>query len=381
MIYHHQLSKEDQKRLDVLYDKLKHASELYSGYPASMNFDYTPLFRFLTMNVNNIGDPYDGSNYRVHTHDIEIDVIDFFAKLFHLKERHTGYVTSGGTEGNLYGLYVGSYHYPQAKIYYSENAHYSIEKIIRIIRAESIRVKALPNGEIDYDDLATHLQKNRRVPAIIMANIGTTMTGAIDDISKIKTHLADEKIIDHYIHCDAALHGCILPFVDNAPQFDFSVGIDSIAVSGHKFIGSPIPCGVALVKYRYLKHLTPKISYVKITDSTISGSRNGITPLFLWYAIKRFGEDGLRKLAVRCLTTTKNITEKMINRGIAAWYNPCSNIVVFPAPSKKFMRKWQIASSNGLAHFIVMPHHTEVFFDKIVSDFDDEDMALMSSSR
>lgn len=368
MMYKHPLSKADEARLDGLYKKLKHASSHYSGYPSSLNFDYSALFRFLSMSVNNIGDPYDSSNYRVHTHEIEVEVIDFFAELFRIKERYTGYVTNGGTEGNLYGLYLGSYHYPNGIVYYSASSHYSVEKILRIIRAKGVKIKESANGEMDYGDLKRELKKNRGLPAIFLANIGTTMKGAIDNLDIIKRHLNDLNISDYYIHCDAALHGCFLPFIPDAPPFDFAAGIDSISVSGHKFIGSPIPCGVAIVKYRYLKNLTPTVSYVHITDSTVSGSRNGITPLFLWYAIKRFGKDGLYDMTHQCIKLTHIITHKMQAMGIAAWYNRYSNIIVFKSPSRNFIRKWQIATCEGIAHFIVMPHHTEEFFDHILAD-------------
>lgn len=369
MIYKHDLTKVDRDRLDILYRKLEHASKNYSGYPASLKFDYSDLYRFMDMSINNIGDPYDSSNYHVNTHEIEAEVIDFFAELFNIKERHTGYVTNGGTEGNLYGLYVGSYYYPGAIIYYSESSHYSVEKIIRILRAPSVKIKCVENGEMDYKDLFRHLDDYRRFPAIFLVNIGTTMTGAIDNLDIISDHLHKLKIIDYYIHCDGALHGCFLPFVDHPPPFDFLAGIDSISVSGHKFIGSPIPCGVAIVKYRYLKNLTPRISYVDITDSTVSGSRNGITPLFLWYAIKRLGKDGLAEMTQHCLKVADAITKKMCAMGIAAWRNRHSNIIVFKNPGKAFTKKWQIATYDGTAHFIVMPHHTEEFFDHILKDF------------
>ena len=32
------------------------------------------------------------------------------------------------------------------------------------------------------------------------------------------------------------------------PAFDFADGADSIAISGHKSFGSPMPCGVVVVK-------------------------------------------------------------------------------------------------------------------------------------
>ena len=46
------------------------------------------------------------------------------------------------------------------------------------------RIPCQKNGEIDYKKLQKILTKNRKKPAIIFANIGTTMTEAKDDIGK-----------------------------------------------------------------------------------------------------------------------------------------------------------------------------------------------------
>src|SRR5947208_202730 len=77
-------------------------------------------------------------------------------------------------------------------------------------------------------------------------NVGNTMKGAVDDLDGVRSVLHDLAIHRHYLHADAALSGMILPFVDAPPPWDFRAGVDSIAISGHKMIGSPVPCGVAL---------------------------------------------------------------------------------------------------------------------------------------
>ena len=57
------------------------------------------------------------------------------------------------------------------------------------------------------------IRVNRDLPAIIIANVGTTMRGAVDDIEHIQEILHDLEVADSYIHTDAALSGMILPFV------------------------------------------------------------------------------------------------------------------------------------------------------------------------
>ena len=69
------------------------------------------------------------------------------------------------------------------------------------------------------------------------------MKEAKDDVFKLKAVLRNSAIQDHYIHYDATLLGSYGSFFDSRVPFDFEDGADSIYISGHKFIGSPIPSG------------------------------------------------------------------------------------------------------------------------------------------
>ena len=81
------------------------------------------------------------------------------------------------------------------------------------------------------------------------------MTEAVDDVTTIRRVLADVSIRRAYIHSDAALSGLPLALMAPGcrPGFDLADGADSISVSGHKFLGSPIPCGVVIINGRKTK--------------------------------------------------------------------------------------------------------------------------------
>ena len=70
-----------------------------------------------------------------------------------------------------------------------------------------------------------------------------------------------------------------------------------------------------------------------------------------------------------CLKLTHYVADKMKAMGIAAWCNKHSNIVVFPRPADRIIKKRQIATYDHIAHFIIMPHHTKAFFDSLLEDF------------
>jgi histidine decarboxylase len=115
---------------------------------------------------------------------------------------------------------------------------------------------------------------NRRKPAIVLTTFGTTMKEAKDDVLKIKAILKSLAIQDHYIHCDSDLSGTYGNFMEPRIPFDFKYGADSISISGHKFIGSPMPTGVIITRKSNRDRIAKGISYIGSLDTTITDSRN-----------------------------------------------------------------------------------------------------------
>ncbi len=363
------LSAQDRYRLEELYKKIQEQFHYFVGYPCTGGFDYSELYPFLKFPLNNVGDPFLPGSYRVSTRNIECEVLDWFAGLHHAPpDDYWGYVTNGGSEGNMYGLYLARELLPDGVVYYSQDTHYSVSKSMRVLRMQHIMIRSLPNGEIDYDDLRETIRIHRGVPPIIFANIGTTMKEGIDDISRIKKILEEFALPSYYIHCDAALCGMTLPFIEGSPVFDFRAGIDSLAISGHKFIGSPIPCGVVLAKKRNVDRIARSIEYVGSLDTTLSGSRNAITPLILWYAIKTLGLDGFRKMIRHSLEMADYAISEFTKQGIKSWRNQYAITVVIPRVPEPVTSKWQIAVHGDHAHIILMPHITRSQVDELVSD-------------
>ena len=339
------------------------------GYPCNQIFDYSELLPFMSHCLNNVGDPFHDSNFRSNTHEIEREVVGTFSDLMRLdRDDGWGYVTSGGTEGNMYGLYMGREAFPDGVVYFSQDTHYSVVKILRLLKMRNIMIKSQDNGEIDYDDLRETVRINRDSPAIIMANVGTTMKGAIDNVGRIRGIFDDLAVASSYIHADAALSGMILPFADDPQPYGFDAGVDSVAISGHKMIGSPVPCGVALTKREYVARVSRSIEYVGALDTTLAGSRSALAPLILWHAFERVGLDGFREIVRECLDVAEYAVARFRDSGIPAWRNRNSVTVVFPKPPSPVFRKWMIAPYEDIAHVITMPHVTREVIDELVDD-------------
>ncbi len=362
-----------QESLDQLLASLKDANQKYLGYPLSKDFDYAALAPFLQYQINNVGDPFTPSTLAISTKEQEREVVQFFAKLFGTNLKETwGYVTNGGSEGNLYALYLARELYPNGMVYYSESTHYSVRKNLHLLNMKSILVKSDDNGEIDYDDLSQLISMHRDKPVIIIANYGTTMTEAKDNIPRIRGILKNNAIQDFYIHADAALSGPISPFIQTGNSLDFIVAIDSISFSGHKFIGSPIPCGVVLTRVQTKERVARSISYVGTMDTTITGSRNGFTPLLMWYAIQKMGVEGLKKRVKDAIALADYTVEKLNQGSVKAWKNPGAITVVFPKPSNAICAKYQLASEEEIAHIICVPGVEHDILDACINDLINE---------
>ena len=348
--------------------KLKLDQNHFLGYPCNIDYDYSELYDTLKFHFNNVGDPFKDSLYRVNSRQEEKEVLDFFKEVWHFDKHNVwGYITHNGTEGNMQGLYVGREVFPEGVFYCSEDSHYSLFKIARILKMKLCVVKSRENGEINYDDFEYKLKDNINYPSIICVNIGTTMKGAIDDPREIYRILCKHgKQNDYYMHADGALMGFLLPYIEK--DIFFKKCINSIAISGHKFLGIPFPCGVFMMQKHFLEMITNDVEYIGSTDNTISGSRNGHSPVFMNYIIKQKGMGGFEKDVLSCLDNSEYLINKLQEIGINAWRNRNSTTVVFKKPSMDLVKKWQLAIQGDICHIVVMQHVNKDKIDKFIED-------------
>lgn len=356
-----------------VYDKLlKRKSSVHFGYPYNLMYNHEELYEFMKYSINNLGDPFVTSNYGVHSRQFECSVIDFFADLWKIeKGGYWGYVTTCGTEGNLHGMLLARECHPDGILYSSKETHYSIFKAARYYRMDAKAIPTLPQGEIDYDILASEIDKNRDRPVIINVNIGTTVKGAVDNLDRILRILKMLNIPRErfHIHCDGALFAMMMPFVDYAPEISFRKPIDSIAVSGHKMLGCPMPCGVTIARKEHVKKVEQRIDYLNSVDTTIMGSRNGQAALYLWYSLRKKGLAGIQRDVVHCMETAQYLREKISDAGLTCRLNDLSSTVVLERPlDDELVKRWQLACEEDIAHVVVMPNVTIEKIDKFVEE-------------
>jgi len=363
----------DESDILEAYDHfLQRKSTVHFGYPYNLVYNHEELFEFMKYSINNLGDPYITSNYGVHSRQFECSVIDFFARLWKIEPgKYWGYVTTCGTEGNLHGMLLARECHPDGILYSSKETHYSIFKAARMFRMDAKSIPTLPMGEIDYNALESEIAKNKDRPVIINVNIGTTVKGAVDNLDRILRMLKTMGIPRHryHIHCDGALFAMMMPFVDYAPEISFHKPIDSIAVSGHKMLGCPMPCGIALARKEHVQKVEMRIDYLNSVDTTIMGSRNGQAPLYIWYSLRKKGLAGIKRDVIHCMETARYLRDKIFETGLTCRLNDLSCTVVLERPlDDAFIKRWQLACEEDIAHVVVMPNVTKGKIDKFIEE-------------
>ena len=361
-----------QAVLNELSERLESVLPTNIGFPAASDVDFGRLSGFFHRHLlNNLGDPFTAGAYPQHTKTMEVAAVTFVADLMRAPEGDRwGYITTGAGEGNLYALHLARGLHPRGIVYYSEAAHYSIDKALDLLAMPSIRVRADHSGRMDFEDFEAQVDRNRDRPVIVVANIGTTMTEAVDDVRTIHQILDSLAIRRRYVHADAALSGIPLALMDpqERPGFDFADGADSVIVSGHKFLGTPIPCGVVVVKASHCAHLTRTGGYTGSPDTTITCSRSGHAAMMIWYALCMHGIDGLRTRAEQARELAAYTHQQLVELGWDAWRNPYGFTVVLETPPPVVTQKWALASTHGRSHIICMPGVTREQIDNFMAD-------------
>jgi histidine decarboxylase len=328
------------------------------GFPSTLDLDLTPLMPFFNQLLNNVGDPDQAAAFPAHTKDLEREVVDIVATLLRAPvDDRWGYVTTGGSEGIEYGLLLARTLYPDAVVYTSTMAHWCVPKITNKLRMSTVTVRALPDGRMDLRDLRVALRQHRHHPAIVLATIGTTLTEAVDDVAEIRRALADAPISRSFVHADAALSGLPLALLPPDPKvgFDLADGADCVSISGHKFLGSITPCGIVVTRRSLKSRLGGSVELLGTHDTTIGGSRSGHTSLILWYALHRYGLDGLRDRVRQARSLAAFAVDQLSHIGWPAWRHPHAMTVVIDAPPAGLAARWAIPVSDGRAHLITSP--------------------------
>jgi histidine decarboxylase len=350
--------------LSAVERRMQDAHADHLGYPYNLTGRASTPAALGDYLINNLGDPYAGSHYGSEVCDLEREAVDWLMRLWECDapEEHWGSVVASGTEGNIWALYLAREAMPEAVLIHSAEAHYSIPKAARILRMQAISVPCDAEGAIRLDALSATLSGLDREAGVILAlTCGTTVKGAHDDIEGAMESLdaAGFDASRRFVHVDGALNAMVLPFLEGVPSGlrpSFRHGIDSLSTSGHKMIGTPMPCGVLIARRSHVARVARAIAYLRSDDTTLMGSRNGHAVLAVWTRLMGQGIEGFRRDAESCRQRAESLAEDLRAQGVPVLLNPFSLTVLFPEPDPATVKRFQLSCSGGQAHAIVMPN-------------------------
>jgi histidine decarboxylase len=356
----------DANQLRLFLSQARAEATHVLGFPGNLDFDYSDLPGALGVLLNNVGDPLSSDASDIHSKVYEREVIRFLTRLANGDPEDTyGYVTSGGSEANLFGLLLGRRRLPHAPIYCNEDAHYGIRKAAELLRMKVVPVPRGTDGGIDIEALHQACSSRRSRGAIVVVTLGTTMLGAIDDLSGVRDAAAPAGPV--YVHVDGALGGLVAAFAPSRPHWGFDADADSVMISGHKLIGMPMPCGVVMAREEHVAAAQGG-EYTGATDSTLGCSRSGLAALLLWRALRQRGRDGLQAQVLSALDVAAYAERRLAESGRRPWRHPASITVVFDRPSPEVCAKWHLCTEGTRAHIVTVPHVTQSAVDELCCD-------------
>ena len=286
-----------------------------------------------------------------------------------------GYITSGGTEGNIVALWLARKLLKRKTVIVPESAHYSVDKACDLQQLKLIRTGLDDTYRADVEDIR---EKVDGKTLSIVATAGTTALGLVDPIEEIADVAAD---FGCFLHVDASFGGFILPFIENAPRWDFRVDhVSSITADPHKMGLAPIPAGSLLFRERsWLKALEIDVPYLNRTSSTLLGTRPGASVAAIWAALNSLGHEGYRKIIKRCMDLTRKLAKgiRKIN-GLDLVVEPELNTIAFRSETIDTRdickaldaRNWLVSliSRPESIRLVVMPHHRRNHVNSFLDD-------------
>ncbi len=267
---------------------------------------------------------------------LELAVIDWCRCWCGFPEEAGGLFVSGGSMANLTAL-VAARHVrlndrtERAVIYYSDQTHSSIDRALRVIGFLPEQIRRIPSDpefRLPLDTLARRIQEDRDAglrPFAVIANAGTTSTGAIDPLDEIAELCHTQ---DLWMHVDGA-YGAAAVISDRGRKLLHGIErADSLSFDPHKWLFQTIECGCLLLRdaallkktYRimpeYLADVHRNVTEVNPCDYGIQLTR-GFRALKVWMSIQYFGLDAFRAAVDRGFELAEMAERKL--RDMANW--------------------------------------------------------------
>jgi len=244
---------------------------------------------------------------------IELVTVDWLRDICGFPESAGGLFLSGGSMANLTALAVARHvrlggEMSGAQVYFSDQTHSSVERALRVLGFGAGQVRKLPvdaGFRLDPAALEQAIAADRAAglrPFCVVANAGTTNTGAVDPLEDLAALCRAGGL---WLHVDGA-YGAAAMIVDEGRAAMRGIeAADSLSLDPHKWLFQPFECGCVLVRDRRLLRDTFRITpdylrdahrlreEINFCDHGVQLTR-GFRALKLWMTLKVFGAAAVR---------------------------------------------------------------------------------------
>jgi aromatic-L-amino-acid decarboxylase len=239
---------------------------------------------------------------------IELLTIDWLREACGFPESAGGLFVSGGSMANLTALAVArrlrlADDASGALVYFSDQTHYSIEKGLHVLGFQPSQIRGILSDDdfrLSVPRLRAAIEADRAAggrPFCVVANAGTTSTGAVDPLLELGSLCAAENL---WLHVDGA-YGAGAALSERArKELQGLESAHSVCLDPHKWLFQPYECGCVLVREdrwlretftylpEYLGDIDAREGEVHYCQRGIQLSR-GFRALKLWMSLKIFG--------------------------------------------------------------------------------------------
>lgn len=249
---------------------------------------------------------------------IELSVIDWFRRFCDFPESAGGLLVSGGSAANLTALHAARVatlgdDIRQATIYFSDQTHYSVERALRVVGFAPDQFRKIPSDNrfrLPMESLRETIRSDSKAglrPFCIVANAGTTNTGAVDPLPELADLCAEEKL---WLHADGAYGAAAIICERGREKLRGLERVDSLSLDPHKWLFQPFECGCVMVRDadhlksafqlqpEYMRDVHRNTAETNPADYGIQLSR-AFRALKVWLSMNTFGLAAFRDAVTR----------------------------------------------------------------------------------
>ena len=188
---------------------------------------------------------------------VERTVIEWLAKEAGLPFGAGGIFLSGGSLSNMTAIIAArewkfsASNWSHGAIYFSDQTHVSVRRLLRFLGFDNKQVRVVPSGpdlRLPVDALRRQMDADARqglLPFCVVANAGTTNTGAIDPLAEVAALCKERRA---WMHVDGAYGALAVMCEEGKAALTGMELADSITMDPHKWLFQPYASSCLLVR-------------------------------------------------------------------------------------------------------------------------------------